>query len=328
MQAQTNTEGQTQTNSPVPAQASVQVQAQANAQVQAQMNAQVQIHTEAQVQASPTEPSCSASIPTRAQGALPAPTPVLQGLRDAGPIVLAYVPLGAGFGLLARVIGMPTWLVALTSLLLYAGAGQYTIASMLAAGVSLPIITASVILLNLRHLLYSASIGMRLDRWPALLRWLGVFGLTDEVYAVASMAPGPFAPQYYFALAIASHLAWIGGSVSGAWLGGLLPSSVTNALAYSLTALFLALLLGTGQPHQLRTRLVAAGVAGGVTLGIQLAGGTNVGLLLGALAGTTAGWWCSQDRRRGSRDDGPDSGLGADGSADPGAGPDDGLRTG
>lgn len=221
-----------------------------------------------------------------------------RGLRDALPIVLAYVPLGAGFGLLARVIGMPLWLVGATSLLLFAGAGQYMVASMLASGVSLPVITTSVILVNLRHLLYSASIGVKLRGWRrGIARWAAVFGLTDEVYAVSSTAPEPVTPTYFFALAGASHLAWIGGSLGGAWLGGLLPAAVTEVLTYSLTALFLALLLGTGRPGTLTSRLVPAAVAGSIALAARLNGWESAGLLAGAVAGTTAGWVLTRRKR-------------------------------
>ncbi len=229
----------------------------------------------------------------------------LRGLRDALPIVLAYVPVGVTFGVVAVSNGLPVWMACLLSLVIYAGASQFIFVTLAAAGAGPLSMIVTLLLVNLRHALYGATLGRAFARWPEARRWLGGWGLTDEVFAVlgarvtASVARGEspervISQPYHYALAFAAYAAWVGGTVAGALIGAAVPAPVAAALTYGLPALFLALLLNQRPSHpQLAAALLGALVAVAVrqvtTSGADIVAGALTGATLGALLAARAG---------------------------------------
>ena len=74
-----------------------------------------------------------------------------EGVHDAVPIMLGYVPIGIAYAIIARQGGMSTAETVLMSLLVYAGASQIMAAGMLAQGAAAAVIVLATFLLNLRH---------------------------------------------------------------------------------------------------------------------------------------------------------------------------------
>ena len=101
-------------------------------------------------------------------------------------------------------------------------------------------------LVNLRHLLMSASLAPylgHLSRWQQAL-FSGQ--LTDETFAVHSIdfRNEKTAPKRrIFATNITAHLGWISSSTVGAWAGTLLTNLEAWGLDYALAAMFIALLV-------------------------------------------------------------------------------------
>ena len=73
---------------------------------------------------------------------------ILSAFSAAVPIMLGYVAIGLPCGILGNTIGLNPLQVALLSILLYSGAGQFMIPNMFLAGSSVAAITASVSLVN------------------------------------------------------------------------------------------------------------------------------------------------------------------------------------
>ena len=69
-----------------------------------------------------------------------APTPRLSTLSLTMPVAMGYIPLGIVFGFLFVQAGGAWWLGIIASLLTYAGAAQYMMITMIAAG--LPALSA------------------------------------------------------------------------------------------------------------------------------------------------------------------------------------------
>lgn len=141
-----------------------------------------------------------------------------RGLIEGTPIVVAYLALGAAFGILAAKAGVPVWAAVGMSLLGYAGSAQFVVVSLIAEGASLPIMLGSTLLLNLRHLLLSSSLTTKL---PALRRrQLGYFAhsITDESYGVNMMRAkrhGQITYESALGTNIIAHFSW----VMSTWLG-------------------------------------------------------------------------------------------------------------
>jgi hypothetical protein len=109
----------------------------------------------------------------------------LAGCRDEAPLLLGVALVGMIYGIAALAADVPAWLAQLASAIVFAGAAQLVIAHMLTAGAGFIPIALTSGLLNLRHVLYSASMAAYARLLPRRWRLLLAYVLTDEAYAVA-----------------------------------------------------------------------------------------------------------------------------------------------
>ncbi|NYT36628.1 branched-chain amino acid ABC transporter permease [Allopusillimonas soli] len=200
----------------------------------------------------------------------------LRGLRDSLSIAIGYVPVAISFGLAAIYAGMTPGMAVMTSMLVFAGASQFILASLLAGGGAAASVIGVVLLMNLRHLFYGPAVLTHLGNGQRRLPLpLLAAGLTDEVFAtaIARMGRQPAAQRefWYAGLQLGAYLAWVLGTAMGAWFGGdWLQASplLAQTLAFVLPALFLALLLE--MRHLVPSRvLVAAALASALGLCIM-----------------------------------------------------------
>lgn len=206
---------------------------------------------------------------------------IKKGMIDALPIVLGYLPVGIAFGLLARQAGLSPAEIGLMSLLVYAGASQFIAVEMILKGTQWPPIIITTFLINLRHLLMSSTLSLYFTRHRAWILTLLSTQLTDESFAMAMSDPNKIKnhPQYLFGLQSTSHLAWITGSVLGAFFGRLIhPQSY--GIPFALPALFICLLMLQVR-HLLHFSLI--GIAGALSLLFKLLLPGNWYIILTAL---------------------------------------------
>lgn len=169
---------------------------------------------------------------------------LMQAFKVTVPVLFGYLAIGIPFGLMLVSAGYPWWLSPVMSLLMYAGAGQYLAVSLFAAGASLSVIAVTMLLLNIRHIVYGLSLitpFKEAGRWKPYL----IFALTDETYALLTSCPVPRGVRpgaFYGAIALLDHLYWIAGSLIGAVAGTLIPFSF-EGVDFALTALFAVLLI-------------------------------------------------------------------------------------
>ncbi|MGE4280365.1 MAG: AzlC family ABC transporter permease [Magnetospirillum sp.] len=209
-----------------------------------------------------------------------------RGLADSVSLMLGYFPIAVSFGLLAAANGLDPLQSLLVSALVYAGASQFALVSLLAAAASPLSVVGAVAAMNLRHLFYGPALLPRLScGGPKLPRPLIAFGLTDEVFALASARLGADKGDVWLSgVQAGAYGAWLAGTVCGsvlADLGGARWPEVQAALSFVLPSLFLALLLPLLNRDTVVPPLVAAVVA---LLAVQFLPG-HVALLLAMAAG-------------------------------------------
>ena len=170
--------------------------------------------------------------------------PFRDGVKAALPVVLGYVPVGIAFGLLAQKAGLTAYETGLMSLFVYAGASQFIAVEMILKGIFWFPIVLATFFINLRHLLMSSTLSLFFNK--SSLRTLGLLSsqLTDESFAVAMSNTSEILnrPRYLFGLQMTSHLAWITGSVGGAFFGRLIDPE-GYGLPFALPSLFICLLV-------------------------------------------------------------------------------------
>lgn len=206
------------------------------------------------------------------------------------PLMLGVLPFGLIFGTLAISSGLTPWQGMGMSALVFAGSAQFIALSLLAAGTSIPVLLATTLVINLRHVLYSATVQPGVAHWPRRWRWLLSFMLTDELFAVFSVRlqheGGSEAMRWYLlGNGLAMYGTWLLATLAGIVLGQQIPDLSQWGLEFAMVATFAAI-VGT-QLHD-RAMLAAALAAGAAALLLR-GMPYKLDLILAALAGIVAG---------------------------------------
>ena len=213
---------------------------------------------------------------------------VAKGVRQAFPIVLGLVPIGAAYGLLSQQAGLGIWPTLGLSLFVFAGASQFMAVSMMQSGMETAVIIGSTFIVNFRHVLMSASLTPYLGSWKTWQRILLGGMLTDESFVLHSLNFGRGDLDLISAVTIniTAYVTWAVTGMAGHSLGVMIANPETWGLDFALPAMFVGLLLSAcgNKPA------VAAAVAGGfVSVGLHLMNAGSWAAFFGALAGATAG---------------------------------------
>ena len=158
------------------------------------------------------------------------------------PIMLGYIPLGIGFGLIMANAGYNALWAFLSSLVIYTGTGQYMAANFLAYGAGILEIILIIVIMNTRMMFYGLSF---LEKWNEMgfKKWYMIFSLTDETYAVLCTVKAPEGideKKFMFCISMMNQSYWIIGSVIGAIFGAVIRIDITG-VDFIMTALFVVL---------------------------------------------------------------------------------------
>jgi 4-azaleucine resistance transporter AzlC len=212
----------------------------------------------------------------------------LAGARAVAPILLGIVPFGLVAGAAVVAAGLPPRVALGMSVLIFAGASQLAALELVEAGAPGVVVVATVLVVNLRMTMYSASIAQYFDRLGLARRLPLAYLLTDHAYALSvARFEGEGARSrawYYLGVALPLWVVWQLCTVLGAVAGASVPDAVPLGFAVPLT--FLALLVPALQGRATGT---AALVGGSVALALE-GFPFNLGLLAGATAGIAGGW--------------------------------------
>ncbi|MBB1076404.1 AzlC family ABC transporter permease [Rhodoferax sp. 4810] len=167
------------------------------------------------------------------------PAPPISVLSLSIPVAMGYVPLGMVFGFLFVQAGASWWLAVTASVLVFAGAAQFMMVPMLAAGLPVAAIALATLVVNLRHIFYGLSLLDKLPHHP-WARWYLVFALTDETYSVLTTLPAGTTTRQMVAVALLNQGWWVLGTLLGALIGTQAQVPLVG-LDFALAALFAVL---------------------------------------------------------------------------------------
>jgi predicted branched-subunit amino acid permease len=207
---------------------------------------------------------------------------------------LGIIPFGVVYGASARSAGLSLLESTSMSLTVFAGSAQLFFVNLWASDVAVPIVVLACLALNLRLLIYGASIGLQLEppesTFSALAR---SYILTDESYAVSTVAflrPnfGHRKVPFFLGSGLPTWIGWQSTCLMGYLMGSVIPEGWPIGLAVPLV--FLALLIsilrsGTGRAGP---KYLAAGVAGLSAIALECLP-LNLGLVLAIVVGVAAG---------------------------------------
>jgi 4-azaleucine resistance transporter AzlC len=210
-----------------------------------------------------------------------------RGLRDMAPLLLGVAPFGAVAGIAAVNAGLDIFQAAGMSLVVFAGASQLAALELLGSDAPLAVVVVTAVVINLRMLMYSASIAPYFREFEAKWKALLAYILTDQAYALSvsnyRTDRSLDRKAYYLGAAVALWGVWQVTTVAGVVLGAGVPEAW--GLEFAVPLVFLALLVPAMED---RETSLAAVVGGGVAVaGADLP--LNLGLLVGATVGIVAG---------------------------------------
>ena len=210
------------------------------------------------------------------------------GVRSVIPLLIGGFPFGLIYGALALNAGLSKAAAQGMSSILFAGSAQFITAQLVHENTTGFIIVLTIAVLNLRHMLYSASLAPYLAalpvRWKALLSYL----LTDEAYAptIVHYEEEGITPQAHWFLLGAGGVLWADWQITtalGIFLGAAIPESWPLDFALPLT--FIAMVVPVLRDRPAIAAALSAGVVALVTFSLPY----QLGLILAALVGIAIG---------------------------------------
>lgn len=215
----------------------------------------------------------------------------LAGVRAELPIIIGVIPFGIIFGVLAVGADIPPIVAMAMSSIIFAGSAQFIDVGLIGAGTPGVIIWLTTFIVNLRHMLYSASLAPHTRHLSAGWRWLLAYLLTDEAYVVTAVSyeeAGENRPnKHYFWLGAGITLwaNWQFWTAVGILFGEQIPASW--ALDFTLALTFIGMVVPLLKNRPMLAAALSAGIVAVLSNGLPY----KLGLMLATLVGIAVGVW-------------------------------------
>lgn len=218
----------------------------------------------------------------------PSPSSIIvRGSIDALPLFIPAIPFAFVFGVVVANAGIPGWLGWSSSPIIFGGAIQVTLFTLLGEGASVAAAVSAALIVGARHLFYSLTLAPRFQNQPGWFRWVGSYVLIDQVFVLIqtkSIKEPAIFRRYFLATGFTFWALWMVFTALGILLGPAIPESW--GVEFAAPVLFVSLMMAASDR---RDKLIAAVIAMGITLafsqlphraGILVAVALTVGIML------------------------------------------------
>jgi 4-azaleucine resistance transporter AzlC len=211
----------------------------------------------------------------------PEPT-IRDGIRAGIPMLLPTLLIGLSFGVFAAPI-IGGFAATVMSTIVFAGSAQVAAVGVLNSGGSVVAAILPGILLNLRFLPMSLALAssLRGTRWQ---RSAEAQAIVDASFAISAGTDGRFHRALLLGSWIPQGFGWIGGTLIGALVGGVLPDPAALGVDAIFPAFFLCLLVGEVRTASSRRPLVVIAVSVAITLALLPWAPAGVPVIAGSAA--------------------------------------------
>jgi len=231
-----------------------------------------------------------------------------KGARAMLPVLVGVIPFAMIYAVLALDAGLTPGQSQAMSAIVFAGSAQIVMTQLVRLGTPGLVMILTVGIINLRHVLYSASMAPYLQPLKRGWKWLLAYLLTDEAYVVTAVYYQNSEPVYsesragregapageagsdirywfLFGAGFSLWLSWQLSTAAGIFLGAVLPTSWS--LDFTLALTFIALVV----PNLKDRASVAAALAAGLIAVLAFNLPYKLGLMIAMLAGIGLGLW-------------------------------------
>jgi predicted branched-subunit amino acid permease len=203
-------------------------------------------------------------------------------------VLLGIIPFGVITGVAMVASGIPPLVALLMSLIVFAGASMVASAQLLASAAPAALIILTTLIINLRFMMYSASLRLHFAeaplRWRVAIAYLiadNVYGLLLSRFSEHPKDEGKL--EYFMGAGIVVWAAWQVAVLGGILIGAGVPASWRLEFAAPLA--FIAMTI----PHLRDRAMIAAALAAGIAViaahGLPL----RLNIVVAAAVGISAG---------------------------------------
>jgi 4-azaleucine resistance transporter AzlC len=210
------------------------------------------------------------------------------GARATLPVLLAVIPFGIITGVAMVASGIPPAIAMLMSILVFAGASMVASAQLLASSAPIVLVIVTTLVINLRFMMYSASLRTHFAHAPLKQRLTVAYLTADNVYALVLNRfaehpgdPGKFA--YFLGAGVLVWAVWQAAVLAGILIGAGVPPAWRLEFAAPLA--FIALSIPFLRDRATVIAALAAGIAVVAFQDVPL----RLNIILAAATGIAAG---------------------------------------
>jgi 4-azaleucine resistance transporter AzlC len=218
-----------------------------------------------------------------------------KGAKDTFPLIVGAIPFGIIFGTLGATAGLSFAATLGMSIFVFAGASQFVCLSLVAAGTAWPMIVLTTFVVNLRHMLYGATMVPFYKKLHPLWKMVLSFGLTDETFAVAvtrymQKDDAPYKEYYNLGSMVFMYANWNLCTIIGLTAGKTFPGISEWGLDFAMPATFIGIVIPYLVSRPMWASVITAGTVSILASGLP----HKLGLMVAAVAGVTVGLVCEK----------------------------------
>lgn len=210
------------------------------------------------------------------------------GLRDQSPGIIGNIPFGLITGAASAAAGMDPWLSIGMSIIVFAGAAQLAAIALMAQQAPAFVVVLTVLVINLRMVMYSAAIAPYFRRTSGPRKWLFSYLMTDHTFALVTTKfdkashPMHF-DAYYLGATSGMWCFWQGSVAVGVFAGTMMPAAWS--LDFFIPLVFLSLVLPALRTRTHWITAIVAGTTAALTVSLPM----RLGLMAAAITGIAVG---------------------------------------
>ncbi|MBR9653329.1 AzlC family ABC transporter permease [Thalassobius aquimarinus] len=214
-----------------------------------------------------------------------------RGFLDCAPFIVIVIPYATLFGVVARDAGLEVYEVMAMSVLVIAGASQFTAVALMQDHAPVLIILMASLAVNLRMAMYSAALAPHLGHLRFWLRGLVAYMMVDQSFAL-SVRKYETEPEmtrqakaaYYFGTLVAVAPLWYICTFAGAVIGQAIPPVFSLEFAVPVCFIAMTAPMLRSLPHVVAAfvSVVAAIVLGWMPYNLWLIAAGMLAMMAGA----------------------------------------------
>jgi 4-azaleucine resistance transporter AzlC len=171
---------------------------------------------------------------------------LIAGFKRTIPIAISALVYGLVFGILSRQVGINLIESLLMSSLVFAGSAQFIVLDLWKMPLPIETIILTTLIVNLRHLLMSASLSPWLSSQPRAAIYWSLFFMSDESWALTmnEFAKGGRNAAFLLGSGLTLFIAWLSATFIGQTVSNSLQDPSRFGLDFAFTAVFITMLVG------------------------------------------------------------------------------------